>query len=105
MTNEVFKIKVDRAKGAVQILEQPTDVPHGFIGYYRNMRICRFAYPEYDDDTNTLFLRGSSESFNLSLIHCGEHFENIINAFNSFCVDRLYKLVIVSDKDVLGSMK
>lgn len=104
MTNEVFKIKVDILHETIQILEQPKDLPEGFIGFYGVIRVCRFCYPEFDEDMNTLYLRVDSYSQDKELIRCKGMLYKLINAFRLLCTERLYKLEIVSTK-TLGSMK
>lgn len=47
MTDDVFKIRVNRREDYIQILEQPDDLPLGLIGRYYGLEVRQASCPEY----------------------------------------------------------
>lgn len=91
----MFKIKVDRKEDTIQILEQPDDLPDGYIQTYNGIQIRRACFPEYTGPD--LYLRGESMGLHLSKINCQGDMKHIIRALQDLCVDRKYKFIKVGD--------
>lgn len=105
MTDEVFKLKVNNLEDTIQILEQPDDLPNGYISTYNDIRIQRSYFPEYSSVySRTLFLRGEDRSRNMTKIKCNGDMVHIINAIQSLCKDRRYKFVKVGNS-FMGEIK
>lgn len=98
MIDKVFKIKVNRREDAVQILEQPDDLPDGYILTYNGIKIRRAYFPEYSATyPGTLFLRGKDWRKDMTKIKCNGDMTYIITAIQYLCEDRMYKFVKVGD--------
>lgn len=105
MTYEVFKIKVNRREDTIQILEQPDDLPNGYISTYNDIRIQRAYFPEYISvSPRALYLRGADCTRNMTKIKCNGDMVHIINAIQSLCKDRMYKFVKIGDS-FMGEIK
>lgn len=104
MTDEVFKIKVDRHEDSIQIIEQPADLPKGYIQTYNKIKIARDYHPAFYSCSSTLYLRGSSKQEDLRWIYCLDKLDDVIKALRELCKDRMYKFVKVGD-NVIGEIE
>lgn len=104
MTDEVFKIKVNRDKDFIYILEQPDDLPNGLIVRCEGVEIRRACCPEYRKSSRTLFLRGCDKTQDSAPLWCRGDKQLIIQAIKELCEDRMYKFVKVGD-NVIGEIE